>query len=362
MHSLVTSIYHRLVATHSPITAMASFAKFPSIGQFRHVVKDAQTLGAGTVAFTGTVKLHGTNGGIGWNGTTLSVQSHNRIITPKTDNHGFAAFVASRTSVIEQYMRYLSRLIGNDDDVYLFGEWCGRGIQKGVAIAELEPMFIVFSAAHRPKNRPDDALTWMKASESIQTGVWMFLHIESVCCIYDFPYYTLDITFDATGIDKALQTLTTFTNAVDQQCPVAYTLGVDGIGEGIVWHGMYGEDIHLRFKVKGTQHTNTKVTPLVSADVEKLSSIAEFITYSATEVRMDQGLQEITGGQPATDADIGPFIRWILADIVKEEHDTMLASAISTKALAKPLAATSRAWIIAKMTSGVLPPRITPPV
>ena len=30
------------------------------------------------------------------------------------------------------------------DYVTVFGEWCGKGIQKGVAINQLEKMFIIF--------------------------------------------------------------------------------------------------------------------------------------------------------------------------------------------------------------------------
>lgn len=50
----------------------------------------------------------------------VAAQSRSRVITPETDNHGFAAWVAKNEDV-------LRNLLGHG---YHFGEWFGSGIQK----------------------------------------------------------------------------------------------------------------------------------------------------------------------------------------------------------------------------------------
>ena len=93
------------------------FVTFPSIEQFRNVVREvkhkATYVGQDendqpiynpsavlpTLSFLGSVKLHGTNAGIVYNWDELAfeyvphVQSKNQIITPIKDNAGFATFV-----------------------------------------------------------------------------------------------------------------------------------------------------------------------------------------------------------------------------------------------------------------------------
>ena len=140
---------------------MKKFCPFPEIGQFRNIVKqvtdsaryvgkdengDAMfdpTTKMPVVTMTGTVKLHGTNAsrsinqdGEQWSG------SRSKIITPESDNAGFATFCHSKNSVFERLFELIP--FNGYDYITIFGEWCGQGIQKGVAIAELPKMFVVF--------------------------------------------------------------------------------------------------------------------------------------------------------------------------------------------------------------------------
>lgn len=48
---------------------MSNFVKFGSIDQLRHFVKDMKHHGKEVVNLTGTVKIHGTNAGIGYDCT-----------------------------------------------------------------------------------------------------------------------------------------------------------------------------------------------------------------------------------------------------------------------------------------------------
>ena len=45
--------------------------------------------------------------------------------------------------------------------------------------------------------------------------------------------------------------------------------------------------------MKGTKHSVSKVKTLAPVNVEKLNSIQEFVDYSVTRVRFEQGLSEV---------------------------------------------------------------------
>jgi hypothetical protein len=81
-----------------------SHSSYSSIEQLRHLVKDVAYYykdncianNLPTLRFTGTIKLHGTNAGIGYNNKDgVWCQSRSNIITPKNDNAGCASFVES---------------------------------------------------------------------------------------------------------------------------------------------------------------------------------------------------------------------------------------------------------------------------
>jgi hypothetical protein len=149
------------------------FAKYPSISQFRQVVKDIRNSAAyvgrnedntpiydpdmkmPVLTFTGTVKLNGTNAAVcktfNKAGESMWVQSRNRIITPENDNVGFAAYVKKHQDIFETMLNSVYKLhfdrnkdIQGDHTVYIFGEWCGEKIQSKVALNSLPRMFVIF--------------------------------------------------------------------------------------------------------------------------------------------------------------------------------------------------------------------------
>lgn len=74
-----------------------------------------------------TEKLDGTNAAIGIDDTgRLWCQSRNRIITPGEDNFGFAAWAASNAGA----------LVDTLGPGLHYGEWWGRGIQRGYGLDE----------------------------------------------------------------------------------------------------------------------------------------------------------------------------------------------------------------------------------
>lgn len=282
--------------------------EFPSIEQFRNVVKlvreraqfDGKPLPS--LLFYGSVKLHGTNAGVGFDGKgEIYCQSRSRVITPEDDNMGFAKWVdANRTA----FPLLASSVI--------YGEWCGQGIMKGVAIAQLPKMFVPFAV------RTNDR--WW-TPEEMRT---FFFH-SGLRCIYDFQNWTMMIDFSRP--EEFQNQLGELTQSVEDECPVGKALGVSGTGEGIVWWAAPCDDFNtedLIFKVKGAKHSETHVKTLAAVDTEKIANIRELIATIATRHRLEKKLEGIELDIKNT----GTYMKTVTADVMKEESDTIEASGL----------------------------------
>lgn len=319
-----------------------SFTKYPSIEQFRNVVSyiTKKCHESPTITFIGTVKIHGTNAGIGWDGQSedLLVQSRKQTITPEKDNAGFATFVEANKDTIKDILRELGAT--SEAPVFIYGEWCGRGIQKGVGICELQPMFVIFNVLKGDQWLRKDDVSKILPSPASESRVFN---------IYQFPTYSLDITFKQPELGIAQNKLADLTEMVEQCCPVAKHFGIEGIGEGIVWQGrgvVNDTEQLFRFKVKGEKHSVSKVKTLSSVDVEKLKNLDEFIEYAVTENRMQQGYDELFKDTEPSNKDIGRFIKWVHTDVIKEESDTLETNGLEPKDIGKDLSRKCREWFL----------------
>lgn len=299
------------------------FIKFPSIEQFRHVVKDIthDTTFAGldenaqpiyvnsllpTVEATLTIKLHGTNAAIGYDGINLWSQSRNRILTISNDHLSFASYVANHKSQIITTLQQHSLT-----NHVLFGEWCGKGIQKGVGVSELPRMFVAF------------ALYDLALNKFIDLPHSLFNPDMRLYNIYQFQTYQL--TIDFTKASLAQKELTAIVQNVEKQCPVALALGKLGIGEGVVGSFTYN-DKRYRFKVKGEEHFKASIKAPKLVNIENLDTINKCVQEITHVWRCNQALTEIFGPNFETTIDIrkiGDYFKWIMQDTIKEESDIL---------------------------------------
>lgn len=319
--------------------------KFPSIEQFRNAVKDVRyyygEVSPPTITFRGTVKLHGTCAGVSYQDGEMWAQSRSQIVTVGADNAGFAAFVESKADVF----RALFEAIAAKHDaagqiITLFGEWAGLGIQKGVAVSELPRTFYIFGLCLSPVEKPADPNfepQWLDyAGYSVPSH-----HIRNTL---DFPSYELAIDFANPHLSQ--NQLVAITEAVEARCPVGAALGVEGVGEGVVWSAPVGSRM-IRFKVKGEKHSVTKVKKLASVDVEQMESMRAFIESVVTPARIQQGVTEVCGiGAEPDIKRMGDVIRWVHADVIKEESDTMIANGLNPRNIGKPLSLLVRKWFL----------------
>lgn len=310
--------------------------------------------------FIGTVKLHGTNSAIGYQKDSGHwCQSRNNIITPEKDNAGFARYIdpladqffndivlPQSPGIREQYEQ--------GHKIIIYGEWCGGNIQTNVAINGLTKMFVIFKVKVRdetivntenPTETDDAEIQVSKNSFWLEPKEWSHInwHEKSIYNIYDFPIYEIEIDFQSPKLSQ--NKLIEITEEVERQCPVGKYFNKVGVGEGVVWTEWAQTRGGLTFKVKGEQHSVSKVKTLAPVDTEKLANIEEFVNYACTENRMQQGLDYLREQQLTIEMkNIGTFLKWLVSDIIKEEKDTMEQSNIDSKDIGRAVQYKARPW------------------
>lgn len=308
---------------------MPEHVSFPSIEQYRNVVKlvreRAQHDGVPLprLTFYGSVKLHGTNVGIGFTADgEMWAQSRSQILTTEADHMGFAAWVRDNAGIF-------SKLVST----VVFGEWCGGNIQKDVALSKLPKMFVPFAVVTNGR--------WW-TPEEMKT---FFFH-SGLRCIYDFPNWTKVIDFNRP--EESQNELGELTQTVEAECPVGDALGVSGVGEGIVWWAEHRDDFNtqgLIFKVKGEKHSETRVKTLAPVDVEKIESIRVLVDTIVTPHRLEKRLQAMNEEGHETDIrNTGVFIKSVTTDVMKEEKDTIEASGLPLTEVMQRVVGVAKQW------------------
>ena len=316
---------------------MSTHISYNSIECFRNQMRDLKKVLdiPDSIEFIGTVKLHGTNCGISYsNNTGLYCQSRNNIITLTKDMQGFCFFVEKNKKTFENFFVILADRYKIDQDIYtlsLYGEWCGENIQKGVALTRLPKSFVIFDCKVSNILDPKFKSYWLQNLNLISDND------NRIYNIYDFETFKIKININ--DYEKAQQKLTELTKYVESCCPFAKKLGVEGIGEGIVWRYFYGNGQRWIFKTKGEEHKVTKEKVLIPVDTEKVENIKEFVDKCCTINRFEQALEHIYKLNPESNLynctpnmkDVQIIINWIRDDILKEEMDTILENNLNIR-------------------------------
>lgn len=315
--------------------------KWSSIEQFRHVVKYVQSWAEyheqplPTLMFRGTVKLHGTNAGIKRTNGTYIAQGRTRELSIEDDNYGFANWLATNIKD-SQFKSELDNMFDNvcpdpDVDIVIYGEWCGKGIQKKVAVAQLEKRFVAFGA----KVRSD----YVELTQSVNMP--SFSQVDNILTAGTFL-----VGVDFSEPAQALQTFEELTLKVEDRCPYAALHGVEGIGEGIVWNCVeFPTNSDLWFKTKGEKHSGKgeKKRNVATIDPEKLEKINDLVDYVLSSSRLQQGLEHVESLEMKN---MGQYLKWVGQDIQKEETDTIEANGLEWKDVAKQINTKARQFFM----------------
>lgn len=336
------------------------FEKFPSIEQYRHVVKEitdqcqlvgkdadgnaifARTRPLPIISFVQTVKIHGTNGGvILFKDGTIRTQSRNRLLSPESDNNGFNKWIAERGEYWQSVATYLFKKYANTaTKIIIYGEFAGQSIQKNVAITQTPKAFYVFygKVVFVDGSHIDLCVADFELFQAARQNIYS---------IYQFPCQIVSI--DLNRADDYVPMLQEQALKVEAHCPVGAFHGVDGVGEGIVLSAYYKDKLY-RFKVKGDKHSASKVRLSATVDDASLKDVREFVEQVVTGNRLQQGIDYMNEMDIATDIKhTGDFIKWVVNDVHKEESDLIEAKGFDKKLVNQAVAKIAKAYYFEKL-------------
>ena len=331
-----------------PVQKKANHIKYESIEQFKNVLHDLKEANITNIDFEGTVKLHGTNAAVCYNkDVDMYVQSRSSVISVQNDNAGFAAFVEKRKKIFMELIQMIEekyRVDTSQNTICIYGEFCGGNIQKGVAIQKLPKCFVIFDA--KICSMRSTKQEWLDIStKNKKNNKCIFSDpTELIYNIHDFKTYKFSL--DMSDLNKMQDFLETCTQEVEDCCPFAHQLGVDGVGEGIVWRSLNSKTDRIIFKTKGTLHQVTKEKTVVPVNTEKVASANEFVEKVCTLNRFNQAIESLYKSNPESPLykkepelkHCSNLLEWIKNDILKEEKELMSASNLNEKMFTGPLA------------------------
>jgi hypothetical protein len=292
------------------------------------------------------VKLHGTNAGIQItpNGNVVAM-SRTALITVQNDNAGFAKWVAEREAAFKEFIADDGRT------VCIYGEWCGPGIQKGVAINKIPNKIFAVFAMYIAGNDLHQ--------EFIDEPVALNL-LERIPGVHIIPWFNSGETFNfdlhatTETLQPELDKVNKYVVALEACDPwVKSTFGFEGTGEGLVFypeHASYKSFSDLAFKAKGEKHQVVAHTKPVQADPTIANNLESFANLVITVARLEQGVRAINNGELLFDPKkIGAFLEWISKDVIKETQAEIAVANLVEKDAVKACNNKARAWYIAEM-------------
>lgn len=348
---------------------MKQHIAFPSIEQFRSVVKlvkdrsEWHQIQLPILDFVGTVKLHGTNAAVCASHDDFWCQSRSNIITFEKDNAGFAAHVKRFQADFENLILSAKFVHGSEKItpttvVCVYGEWCGQGIQKNVGISGLPKMFVVFEIRVFDTETKETQWLTREQIEDVFVACSERNAESNIRRICEFPVFNLTIDFNKPEL--AQNVLGQITTEVESSCPVSKALGVEGIGEGVVWKCVSKPDglntDGFIFKVKGQEHSVSKVKVLASVDIERIDSVNALVESMVTDNRCEQAL-DVALKQQGLDVDIkntGVFLKWVCTDIFKEEADTIVGNGFTSKDVMGAVNKKAKTWFLTYLNENLI--------
>lgn len=304
--------------------------KWPKIGHYSTVVETVEHPETPWTneprLYLGKIKLHGCNVAVGR--TTdgdLYAQSRNRIITPGDDQYAFAAFVRDN----EPFFTL-------EPGEMVYGEWCGRGINQGAAICNIDRrVFVAFAGRGTDGN--------------------LYCAEEDLLACVDPTHHTMVLPYMyAVKVDYGERSAAEISRAVDEveQCDpwVKSTFGISGVGEGLVFYPTNHPDDaipwttfeHTAFKAKGQKHAVVTKKAPATKDPARAADAEAFARMVLPEARLEQGMAEVGGTRDIRQT--GAFLKWVLADVQEECQAELTASNLTWDDVKGPLVDIARAW------------------
>lgn len=347
---------------------MKRMIKYPSIEQFRTIIKnvqhtaqyvryDAETdttiMNRGAkmpvIKAVATEKIHGTNASVCFsNPDGFWVQKREDLCTVESDNAACAFHAMQNQNAWMDVICKLAVAHNVDLDkniVTVYYEWCGGNIQKNSAVSGVDKLSIIFRHFKVSPLEPSEteSAVWY---ETAVDGEWVEERTARIFNISNFPTYEFEIDFNNPLMSQnAMVELVEKT--IEPNSPVGRQFGIDGnVGEGVVVSFLYKDSMH-QFKVKGEKHSASKVKVLKPVDNEKLQAIQDVAQQVTPAWRLEQMFalanDTVNGGVPAMEK-MGAFMKALNQDIIKEESDVMAGAGLEPKEVFGVVSRIARQW------------------
>ena len=295
------------------------------------------------VRYRAKVKLHGSNCAVLVGEHDIATQSRTTMLTPRADYKGFSAWVHEHAA----YFR------GLRPGLVVFGEWCGPGVEQGMAVSQApRKLFAVFAIRDGARiiHEPDEIAALLAASPAPRPAD---LHVLP----WEGEPFTLDFGARA-QLEGGAAALNQRVAEVEREDPwVRRTFQVSGLGEGLVLYPIAVDDgpapvdpeglAGLMFKAKGDKHRTAATKQAVQVDTSVVASVDEFVALMVSEPRLQQGLATVCDGVASPQA-TGKFLTWLAADVRKESAAELAAAGLQWSQVDKAVQARARAWYLAQ--------------
>jgi hypothetical protein len=282
--------------------------------------------------------------------------SRGAVLSLTSDNAGFAKWVHER----EAYFSQLKRV---GEDFIIFGEWCGPGIQKGVAINKIPTRsFAVFGMRYF-KPGADEVGRDGFISEPSEIAAQLKSPPNGIHVIpwyAEGKLYKADWAQEAEAHQSTLDVINADVLAIEACDPwVKSEFGVEGIGEGLVFypvdtvHAGYRMFSNLCFKAKGEKHQVVAHTKPAQVDPSIAASALAYAEMVVTEARLEQGSRAVSqdGNLDFDTKNMGAFMKWVMGDLAKECGAELEASGLDPKIANKQCEVRARTWYLDKVKS-----------
>lgn len=355
---------------------------YPKIGDFNSVIRDVTFMSqyTGVIGEDGnpvmnrsavqpilpvnaTEKIHGTNAAVCYSHPDdFWVQSRENIITLEKDNAGCATAATANKlawlSIIEMLAED-HKIDLNTHIISIYFEWSGGNIQKASAVSGLAKRAILFryfkvSPLEPQEDNKHEVAFWLPTCivgtltfDEADPVVWIDSPMANIYNIMNYPNWQFEVDFNFPKLSQN-KFLDLVLEKIEPNSPLGAEMGIENnVGEGIVCDFWYKDTLHY-FKVKGEKHSTSRVKTLAPVDNVKEMAKINFATEVVTASRCEQGWQKIFGidnelAQPDK-VQMGPFLKWIMNDVVAEETQRLLDSGLTFSETTKYVSKIAKEW------------------
>lgn len=134
-------------------------------------------------------------------------------------------------------------------------------------------------------------------------------------------------------------------------CPWAKeNFGIEGPGEGLVFHARITDYEYTFFKAKGESHKLKNNDKPAVSNPEYIKQAFSWAENVVTEARLEQGYTELVNnkGRELSIKDTGDFVRWVCNDVIKECSDDMFQSGLTWDKVGKYVGKLGSRWYVKK--------------